>query len=221
MVIGSSVRAMRLVSKLKARVGRHHTDGEQQGPIEIRALGFARWPGCRQSRRPPASKRSRDTFSCSMRAANKVTTSGVNKTMAVNSPTGMCLRLKKANTLVASNKPPRSRVQAQMLGLEQQRAPGAAAQWRWWQPPEMHNGKNMATMSGALSDTHLVVVSRVAKQAMAAMARPIPFKTCAGGWSAIKRASWACPSCPPGASSFSSCRRPSSFSSCPAFAQTP
>ncbi|MBK7006293.1 MAG: HAMP domain-containing protein [Burkholderiales bacterium] len=36
-----------------------------------------------------------------------------------------------------------------------------------------------------------------------------------------RRASWACPSCRPGASSSSSCRRPSSFSSSPASAQIP
>ncbi len=59
---------------------------------------------------PPATNTQRNgrMVSFSMRAANSVMTNGDNKAMAVNSPTGMYLRLKKAKMLQANSKLPRA-----------------------------------------------------------------------------------------------------------------
>ena len=59
--------------------------------------------------KPPTTniQRKTDTRSPSVSDASSVMTSGVTMTMAVNSPTGMYLRLKNAKTLVVSNSTPR------------------------------------------------------------------------------------------------------------------
>ena len=60
--------------------------------------------------KPPitVSQRSNDTFSLSATDATSVTIKGLNMTIAVNSPTGMNIRLEKASMLHKSSKRPRT-----------------------------------------------------------------------------------------------------------------
>ena len=60
--------------------------------------------------KPPntSAQRKAETFSPSSVAASSVTTSGVIMAMAVNSPKGMYLRLRKVNRLVKSSSAPRT-----------------------------------------------------------------------------------------------------------------
>ena len=59
--------------------------------------------------KPPTTSTQRMGLTCSLsaQAASSVMTNGASNTMAVNSPTGMYLRLKKASRLLTNNSKPR------------------------------------------------------------------------------------------------------------------